>query len=93
MRLQVAWQSLVDSSEGSIMDDSGAGKASLVGAVITPLRAVLVSATLTPLAASPVQPTAPALTSGLWLGPALLLCNAAHQVGHTPCFSTHCMVK
>ena len=78
---QVAWQSLVEASEGSVMDDSGAGRASLVGAVITPRRAILVSVTLTPLAAAPAASAGAAFTGGLWVGPALLLTTASHQVG------------
>ncbi|CAL5222539.1 g4916 [Coccomyxa viridis] len=79
--LQVAWQSLLDeASEGSVSDDSGTGKASIAGAVLTHRRLLLVSATLSVLTAHVPSPTAPAITSFLWLGPALIFCNAAHQV-------------
>ena len=65
-----------------------AGKASMVGAVITSQRALLVSVTLRVLAAASLQPGP---TSALWVGPALLVTNAAQQVGLTclpPCSRT-----
>ena len=81
VHLQVAWQSLVEESgEGSVMDDSGAGKASLVGAVLTPNRAMLVSLALLPLASATAAAAGAPFTSCLWLGPALLLSTASHQV-------------
>ena len=43
----------------------------------------MVSATLSVLTAHVPSPTAPAITSFLWLGPALIFCNAAHQVDAT----------
>ena len=77
----MAWQSLLDeASEGSVSDDSGTGKASIAGAVLTHRRLLIVSATLSVLTAHVPSPTAPAITSFLWLGPALIFCNAAHQV-------------
>ena len=76
----MAWQSLVEAPEGSVIDDSGAGKASLVGAVITPQRAIMVTATLLPLAAAQAASVGSSFTSGLFAGPALLLTTAAHQV-------------
>lgn len=79
--LQVAWQSLLDeASEGSVSDDSGTGKASIAGAVLTHRRLLILSATLSVLTAHVPSPAAPATTSFLWLGPALIFCNAAHQV-------------
>ena len=80
--LQVAWQSLLDEgSEGSVSDDSGTGKASIAGAVLTHRRLLIVSATLSVLTVHVPSPAAASITSFLWLGPALLFCNAAHQVG------------
>ena len=61
-------------------DDSGTGKASIAGAVLTHRRLLIVSATLSVLTAHVPSPTTPAITSFLWLGPALIFCNAAHQV-------------
>ncbi|KAK9806672.1 hypothetical protein WJX73_006627 [Symbiochloris irregularis] len=78
--VQVAWQSLVEASEGSVMDDSGSGKASLVGAVITPQRALLVSVTLMPLAVAAAPAGGSQFTSCLWIGPALLLTTTSFQV-------------
>lgn len=80
MRVQVAWQSLVEAGEGSVMDDSGAGKASTVGVVLTPGRALLVTVTLLPLATASADRAGSPFTSCLWLGPALLLSTASHQV-------------
>jgi hypothetical protein len=78
---QVAWQSLLDeSSDGSVIDDSGAGKASIAAAVLTSHRLCIVSATMLPLCALAPRPPEPAIISFLWLGPALLFCNSAHQV-------------
>ncbi|CAK0749293.1 hypothetical protein CVIRNUC_001899 [Coccomyxa viridis] len=79
--LQVAWQGLLDvSAEGSVSDDSGTGKASIAAAVLTHRRLLIVSATLTVLCVHVPSAAEPAITSFLWLGPALLFCNAAHQV-------------
>ncbi|EIE25272.1 hypothetical protein COCSUDRAFT_65173 [Coccomyxa subellipsoidea C-169] len=79
--LQVAWQGLLDESGGgSVMDDTGAGKASIAAAVLTSRRLLLVSATLRPLCAFSPSPSDAPITSFLWLGPALLFCNSAHQV-------------
>ena len=86
--VQVAWQSLLDeAAEGSVSDDSGTGKASIAGAVLTHRRLLIVSATLTVLAAHLPSPAEPAISSFLWLGPALLFCNAAHQVCDNRCTS------
>ena len=79
--MQVAWQGLLDvSAEGSASDDSGTGKASIAAAVLTHRRLLIVSATLTVLCVHMPSAAEPAITSFLWLGPALLFCNAAHQV-------------
>ena len=79
--MQVAWQGLLDvSAEGSVSDDSGTGKASIAAAVLTHRRLLIVSATLTVLCVHVPSAAEPAITSFLWLGPALLFCNAAHQV-------------
>ena len=79
--MQVAWQGLLNvSAEGSVSDDSGTGKASIAAAVLTHRRLLIVSATLTVLYAHVPSAAEPAITSFLWLGPALLFCNAAHQV-------------
>lgn len=78
---QVAWQGLLDESGGgSVMDDTGAGKASIAAAVLTSRRLLLVSATLRPLCTFSPSPSDAPITSFLWLGPALLFCNSAHQV-------------
>ena len=61
-------------------DDSGTGKASIAAAVLTHRRLLIVSATLTVLCTHVPSIAEPAITSFLWLGPALLFCNAAHQV-------------
>lgn len=83
MLTQVTWQSLLDESgDGSVIDDSGAGKASIAAAVLTSRRLLVVSATMRPLCAYAPGPSQPAITSFLWLGPALLFCNSAHQVDH-----------
>ncbi len=88
--VQVAWQSLLDeASEGSVSDDSGTGKASIAGAVLTHRRLLIVSATLSVLTAHVPSPAAPAITSFLWLGPALIFCNAAHQVGFSPKYTEY----
>ena len=63
-----------------MLDDSGTGKASMCGAVVTSQRALLVSVTLRTLAAVSLNTCQAPPTSALWLGPALLVCNAAHQV-------------
>lgn len=63
-----------------MIDDTGAGKASITAAVLTTGRLLLVSATLLPLCAVTPTPSEPLITSFLWLGPALLFCNSAHQV-------------
>lgn len=89
---QVAWQGLVDESGGgSVMDDTGAGKASIAAAVLTTRRLLLVSATLRPLCAFSPSPSEAAITSFLWLGPALLFCNSAHQVSRLT--SKHCSMQ
>lgn len=81
----MAWQSLLDESgDGSVIDDSGVGKASIAAAVLTSRRLLIVSATMRPLCAFAPGPSQPAITSFLWLGPALLFCNTAQQVGHQP---------
>ena len=49
----------------------------MVGAVVTSQRALLVSVTLRVLAAASLMPGP---TSALWVGPALLVTNAAQQV-------------
>ena len=78
---QVAWQGLLDESAGgSVIDDTGAGKASIAAAVLTTGRLLLVSATLRPLCTFTPSFSEPLITSFLWLGPALLFCNSAHQV-------------
>ena len=83
---QVAWQSLVEEGgDSAVLDDSGSGKASMVAAVLTTGRVLLVSATLCILAVHMQSPAAMPFTSMLWLGPALLLCNIAHQVSLKPC--------
>ena len=80
---QVVWQGLVDESGGgSVMDDTGAGKASTAAALLTTRRLLIVSATLRPLCAFSSSPSEAAITSFLWLGPALLFCNSVHQVRH-----------
>ena len=82
VRMQVAWQSLLGAGagDGAVLEDSGAGKASVAGAVLTSRRLLLLSATLTVLAAAVPPPGAPAATSLLWVGPALLFTTEAHQV-------------
>jgi hypothetical protein len=76
----VAWQDLLDDSgDGSVLDDSGAGKASVAAAVLTTRRLLLASATLRVLAAYAPSPAQPPPTSLLWLGPALLFATSAHQ--------------
>lgn len=81
----MAWQGLLDeSSEGSVSDDSGAGKASIAAAVLTHRRLLILSATLSVLAAHVPSPAEPAISSFLWLGTALVFCNAAHQVCPSP---------
>lgn len=82
MRTQVAWQSLLGAGagDGAVLEDSGAGKASVAGAVLTSRRLLLLSATLTVLAVAAPPPGAPAATSLLWVGPALLFTTEAHQV-------------
>ena len=82
--LQVAWQNLIDHVEAAVLDDSGTGKASMCGAVVTSQRALLVSVTLRTLAAVNLNASQAPPTSALWLGPALLVCNAAHQVHRAP---------
>lgn len=78
----MAWQGLLDeSADGSVMDDTGAGKASIAAAVLTTRRLLLISATMRPLCYFAPGPTEAPITSFLWLGPALLFCNSAHQVG------------
>jgi hypothetical protein len=82
---QAAWQSLLDhSGDGAVLDDSGDGKASVVGAVLTSRRLMMVSATLRVIAATPLSSSQPPITSFLWAGPALLFCNAAHQARTAP---------
>ena len=79
--LQVAWQDLLAvTSEGSVLDDTGEGKASIVGAVLTSHRLLQVSATLQVLAALSLDPCKSAVTSLLWMGPALLFSTSNNQV-------------
>ena len=80
---------LDEASEGSVSDDSGTGKASIAGAVLTHRRLLILSATLSVLTAHVPSPAAPATTSFLWLGPALIFCNAAHQVDASRKHSAH----
>lgn len=78
--MQVAWQDLVAATgEGSVLDDTGHGKASTVGAVLTSLRLLLVSATLHVLVALPFGAVEAPATSMLWTGPALLFTNKNQQ--------------
>ena len=78
---QVAWQSLLGEGrgDGAVLEDSGAGKASVAAAVLTSRRVLLLSATLTVLATAAPPPGAAAATSLLWAGPALLFTTEAHQ--------------
>ena len=83
--MQTAWQDLIaTASEGSILDDTGKGKASILGAVLTSQRLLLVSATLQVLAAMSIGSGEAAVTSILWMGPALLFCTSDHQVHIKP---------
>ena len=59
----------------------------MVGAVITSQRALLVSVTLRVLAAVSLSPGP---TSCLWVGPALLVTNAAQQVPFSTSETVHC---
>ncbi len=79
--VQTAWQDLIaTASEGSILDDTGEGKASILGAVLTSQRLLLVSATLQVLASVSVGSAEAGVTSILWMGPALLFCPSENQV-------------
>ena len=79
--MQVAWQDLAaPASDGSMLDDTGEGKASTVGAVLTSQRLLLVSATLKVLVGLSVGAVHSAITSVLWMGPALLFCTSSNQV-------------
>lgn len=81
--MQVAWQDLLAAaSEGSVLDDTGEGKASIIGAILTSHRLLQVSATLQVLAALSLDPCKTAVTSILWMGPALLYCTSGNQVRH-----------
>lgn len=85
--MQVAWQRLLGSGsagDGAVLEDSGAGRASVVAAVLTSRRVLLASATLRVLAAAALPPGAPAATSLLWVGPALLFSTEAHQARREP---------
>jgi len=79
--VQTAWQDLIaTASEGSILDDTGEGKASILGAILTSQRLLLVSATLQVLAAMSIGSAEAGITSILWMGPALLFCTSENQV-------------
>ena len=77
---QVAWQNLLTGVEGSVLDDTGEGKASVIGAILTNRRLLVVSATIQVLAAYSIGSREPSCTSLLWMGPALLFTNSANQV-------------
>ncbi len=91
---QVAWQRLLgtgSAGDGAVLEDSGAGRASVVAAVLTTRRVLLAAATLRALAAAALPPGAPAAMSLLWVGPALLwvgpallFSTEAHQARRAP---------
>ena len=78
--MQVAWQNLLTGVEGAVLDDTGEGKASVVGAMLTTRRVLVVSATLSVLVAFGVASTEASPTSLLWMGPALLFTTSSNQV-------------
>ncbi len=71
---QVAWQTLTDASASLA---SKAPPSAAVGAILTSQRLLVVSPELRILIASP---SGVAITSCLWLGPALLYSTSDHQV-------------
>lgn len=82
------WQDLVaTATEGSVLDDTGLGKASTVGAVLTSHRLLVVSASLQMLVSLSIGPSDPPISSVLWMGPALLFTDAHNQV----CLSPKCL--
>ena len=72
---QVAWQALREDVDAG--DAPQAGHPASVGAVLSSQRLLLVSPQLRVLVAAP---PGPAITSFLWLGPALLYATSDHQV-------------
>lgn len=79
--MQVAWQDLLTANtEGSVLDDTGQGKASTVGAVLTTKRLLLVSVTMKVLVTLSVGTDDAAISSILWMGPALLFSSQSNQV-------------
>lgn len=92
MRLvaQVAWQALREDIDMGDTPQAGNHPAS-VGAVLTSQRLLLLSPQLRVLVAAP---PGPAITSFLWLGPALLYATSDHQVrgpaGQTPVHNWLC---
>ncbi len=75
---QVAWQALREDVDAG--DATQAGHPASVGAVLSSQRLLLVSPQLRVLVAAP---PGPAITSFLWLGPALLYATSDHQVQST----------
>ena len=76
--MQVVWQSL---QQQSSLAPPETGTLPCAGAVVTSQRVLLVSPELRQVAATPLEDMRSPPTSAVWVGPALLFANAAHQVG------------
>ena len=76
--VQVVWQSL---QQQSSLAPPESGTLPCAGAVVTSQRVLLVSPELRQVSATPLEDMRSPPTSAVWVGPALLFANAAHQVG------------